>query len=127
MHAIRKARRPRLFESARRIVDDAEREFVCSVFLRLELLPKPLFNGHHAEATFYREFFGSCADETPGSERLLQDALDEAIAHGMGAVDAMHVVAAETLGVDEFVTAERPEKSIHRTSRIRVVSLEGRG
>jgi hypothetical protein len=42
---------------AMEVLDDPQREFVGSVFLQLELLPKPIYYGNTLEAEFYEEFF----------------------------------------------------------------------
>jgi hypothetical protein len=39
------------------ILDDPDRSFASSEFIRLEVLPKAIFNGKINEAEFYREFF----------------------------------------------------------------------
>ena len=38
-------------------------------------------------------------------------------------MDALHIAAAHLLGADEFITTERPGKSIYRTSLVRVLYL----
>jgi hypothetical protein len=38
-------------------------------------------------------------------------------------MDALHVAAAVLVGATEFITNEKPEKSIHRTKSIQVVSI----
>lgn len=38
-------------------------------------------------------------------------------------MDALHVAAAVTAGADEFITSEKPIKSIYRTPSIPVISL----
>jgi hypothetical protein len=44
---------------AMEILDDPEREFAASPFLRLEVLPQALFNKRDAEVAFYEAFFTS--------------------------------------------------------------------
>jgi hypothetical protein len=44
---------------AMEILDDPEREFAASIFLRLEVLPQAVFNKRVAEAAFYEAFFSS--------------------------------------------------------------------
>ena len=39
---------------------------------------------------------------------------------GLGAMDALHVAAADLLNADEFITAEKLDRSIHRTQLLRV-------
>ena len=42
---------------ALRILDDPDRKFVSSIFVRLEVLPKAIYNGFREEAAFYQSFF----------------------------------------------------------------------
>ncbi len=47
-------------EVARRameVLDDPDRAFASSVFVRLEVLPKALYNNSRVEAEFYEAFF----------------------------------------------------------------------
>lgn len=39
------------------LLDDPGREFASSPFVRLEVLPKPVYFGRRDEAEFYRMFF----------------------------------------------------------------------
>jgi hypothetical protein len=49
----------------------------------------------------------------------------EAARAGVGPMDALHLAAAHLLRADEFITTERPNKSIHRSSPVKVVYLFG--
>ena len=40
-------------------------------------------------------------------------------------MDSLHIAAAHLLGADEFVTTEKPGKSIYRTSLVKVIYLFG--
>jgi hypothetical protein len=40
---------------------------------------------------------------------------------GLASMDAFHVAASHLLHADELITIERPEKSIHRASDLKVV------
>ena len=42
---------------------------------------------------------------------------------GPNGIDALHVAAAASLQAEELITSERPEKPIHRTARIRVITI----
>lgn len=110
-------------ERAMRLLDDERREFVASNFLKLEVLPKPLYYKQATEAAFYEVFFNKMVIEFVSVEQLVNEAFAEAAARGLSAVDAMHIVAAHRLGASEFVTTEKPEKPIHRTQLIKVVTL----
>lgn len=42
------------------ILDDPNRTFVSSVFVKLEVLPKAVYNRFKEEAGFYESFFENC-------------------------------------------------------------------
>jgi len=105
------------------VLDDPNREFVSSVFLQLEVLPKAMYYGNEAEAEFYKTFFDAVIHWADSLDRIVQEAFREACRSGLAAIDALHVASAATLGADELVTTERAEKAIHRTSLVRVVSI----
>src|SRR5205085_7248088 len=98
------------------VLDDPNREFVSSVFLKLEVLPKAMYYGNEAEAEFYKTFFDAVIHWADTLDRIMQEAFREASSSGLAAMDALHVASAATLGADELVTTERAEKPIHRTS-----------
>lgn len=105
------------------ILTDANREFVTSEFVRLEVLPKPTFQRRLIEVAFYNTFFATAIQSAPISRALVRLAMRRAEAFGLSAVDALHVAAAETTGAAELVTAERPTSPLSRVTSIRVVSL----
>jgi hypothetical protein len=84
------------------ILSDASREFVSSEWVRLEVL------------------VGLCAQFPPG---LLAAAMEEAVQSGLSAVEAIHVVLAATSGCEELITSEKSTSAIHRTKRVRIVSI----
>jgi len=84
------------------------------LFKALELLPQPTFHRRKAELEFLREFFDRVVDWCEASEDLMGAALAEAGAVPLAAVDAIHVAAAKRLKADEFITAERPGKPLHK-------------
>jgi predicted nucleic acid-binding protein len=47
----------------------------------------------------------------------------EAAKAGLGAMDALHLAAAHLARADEFITTEKPNKAIHRSSLVKVVYL----
>lgn len=113
-------------EIARRaleILQDSNREFASSIFLKLEILPKAIYNKRNDEVEFYEEFFGAVAYWANDIEQIIQDAYQESSQSGLGAMDALHVAAAVSVGATEFITNEKPEKSIHRTNSIKVISI----
>src|SRR4051794_336737 len=104
------------------ILDDPQREFVASVFLRLELLPKPVYYRNRLEAEFYEEFFAGVTQWSEEYEQMTQEAMQQACACGLAALDALHVAAAICMGATEFVTTERRDKPLHRVQAIQVVT-----
>src|SRR5215210_2994534 len=100
------------------ILDDPNREFVSSVFVKLEVLPKARYNKNEAEAEFYTTFFEAVTDWADTLDTIVREAFNEACGSGLAAMDALHVASAATLGAEELVTTERSEKPIHRTHLI---------
>jgi len=100
------------------ILDDPERQFASSPFLRLEVLPQALFNKRTAEAEFYAAFFSTVSAEI---------ATREASTNGVEAMDALHVAAAASVGATELITTEKPSRSIHRARAVRVVTIHPEG
>ena len=104
------------------ILDDPERTFASSDFVRLEVLPKPVYYGRHAEAAFYEAFF-QAVTRWADVEATVRQAYDESRAQGLAAMDALHVAAATIVGADELVTTEKPGRLIHRTRSVPVRTL----
>ena len=97
---------------ALQLFNDPDREFVASEFLRLEVLPIAKFFGKKREIQFYETFFAGVSHWADDAA-LIAPALALASQHGLGALDALHICAADRLGA-EFVSAEKPTKPIYR-------------
>jgi predicted nucleic acid-binding protein len=97
---------------ALRIINDDERVFVGSEFLKLEVLPISRFFGKSRETKFYENFFSGVI-QWASSDDLIAPALDLASEFGLGALDAIHLCAARHFGA-EFISAEKPTKPIYR-------------
>ena len=110
-------------EVALAILRDPDREFASSPFLQLELLPKAIYNQCRPEVIFYEAYFAIVTHWATDLNAILAAAYCEMTEFGLGAMDALHVAAAVAVGADELITNEKPEKSLHRTSSIRVVSI----
>ena len=106
-----------------RILDDPDRRFASSAFVKLEVLPKPTHNKRVEEAAFYEEFFAAVTHWADDLNDLMPTAFREACGCGLSAVDALHVAAAAAVGAEELVTAERETSPLHRTTAVHVVSL----
>ena len=104
-------------------MEDPEREFVAATFLKLELLPQPTFHKRKAELEFLAAYFERVAEWREADESLVAAALKEAGAVPLTAVDAIHVAAAKALKCDEFITAEKPGKPLHKARGLKVSFL----
>ena len=102
---------------------DPNREYVTSDYVRLEILPKATFHKRTAEVEFYNLFFSTTTRSIPTSEALLTYALDEACKTGIQGLDAVHIACAVFAGAEEFITSEKTNKPIHRTSLIKMISI----
>lgn len=105
------------------VLADPDREFVGSVFLRLEVLPKALYHRNLSEIAFYEAFFDQVVRWVDPLVAVIERAEQEAGRHGLSAIDALHIAAAALLGADELVTTEGRLKPMHRTTSIRVVAI----
>lgn len=76
-----------------------------------------------AELAFLEEFFSRVVDWCEASEDLVAVALAEAGTVPLSAVDAIHVAAAKQLKADELITAERPDKPLHKVRGLKVCFL----
>lgn len=107
---------------AMEILDDPEREFASSPFLRLEVLPQAVFNQREAEVAFYEAFFSAVSTWVTNLEAMTEAALREASTCGVEAMDALHVAAAASVAA-ELVTTEKPTRSIHRARSVKILTL----
>lgn len=112
-----------IHDRAMEILDDPNREFTASEFLRLEVLPKPLFNKFNDEAEFYNAYFETVKKWASDFQDIVKDAYTHAVRHSLSALDALHVASALTVGADEFVTGEKPTKPINSVSALKIHSI----
>jgi predicted nucleic acid-binding protein len=115
-----------LSERALAVLGDESREFVSSDSVRFETVPKATYFGRSAEAGFYEGFFSRAAVWFAFDAEHCRAAFEEACQCGLAAMDAIHVVLAEKSRCHELVTTERPGSALHRTRRVRVVSIDPR-
>jgi predicted nucleic acid-binding protein len=115
--------KPAIAAKAMKILDDPDREFVSSVFLRLEALPKAIYQNQQDETSFYEAFFDAVIEWAAPLDTVIQDAYQEACRLGLSAVDALHVAAAMAVRADELVTTEKPGKPIHRVTSLKVTTI----
>jgi predicted nucleic acid-binding protein len=109
------------------VLDDPEREFVASPFLRLEVLPQAVFNKREPEVAFYEAFFAAVTKWSTDLPAITEAALREASTYGVEAMDALHVAAAAAVGAAELVTAEKPTRSIHRARAVKILTIHPAG
>jgi hypothetical protein len=109
-------------ERAMTLLDDDTREFLACENVRLELLPKPVYEKRRAEIEFYNEHFSGAVIE-PFSRELGEVAFSLAKKYGLAAGDALNMASAIRQGADEFFTSELPGKPLFRVKELRVTSL----
>lgn len=109
--------------SALSVMGDPNRIFVASHYLRLETLRKPLFYRREDEIDFMEAYFAAVSHWVPTDDNLVAKALKLAANLDLGAMDALHAACALQGGAEEFITLERPSKSICRIPGLRVISL----
>jgi predicted nucleic acid-binding protein len=117
-------------EVARRameVLDDPDRTFASSVFVRLEVLSKALYNNSRVEAEFYEAFFATVSHWAEPIEQITAEAYPEAVKVGLAAMDALHVAAAAAVRADELVTTEKHGKPIHRVTSVSVRTIHPQG
>ncbi|KAB8317132.1 type II toxin-antitoxin system VapC family toxin [Tolypothrix campylonemoides VB511288] len=110
-------------EKALEILADSSREFASSEFIKMEVIPKAIYNRKTAEAEFYELFFGAVTYWANDIEKVIQDAYHIACQYGLAAMDALHVAAALSVGAEEFVTTEKKTKPMFRVSSIKIISI----
>lgn len=115
--------KPPIAIAALEILDDPDREFASSIFVKLEVLPKAMFHKNRSEVEFYEAFFDAVAYWADSLETIAEDAYKQACYSGIAAMDALHLAAAVSVGAVELITTERPEKPIHRAQSIKVTSI----
>jgi predicted nucleic acid-binding protein len=114
-----------LAQRALAVISDTEsREFVCSDFVKLEVVPKPTYFGRTVEVRFYETYFATVSIWAQFDIGHFERAFEEACRAGLSSVDAIHVVIATSYGCDELVTSEKPNSAIHRTNLVRTVSID---
>lgn len=105
------------------ILADNNREFICSPFVQLELLPKPQWNKLQAEVDFYEQYFRGVNEWVEDYEQLMDEALRLGAKYGLGPMDALHIAASYLANVDEFITAERPTSPLSRVQEFHVKTI----
>jgi predicted nucleic acid-binding protein len=97
---------------ALQVLSDPDREFAASEYLQLEVMPMAKYFSKTKEITFYEKFFAA-VQQLVAPASLVMPAYNLACQYGLGAIDALHIVAAASINA-EFVSAEKPTKPIYR-------------
>ncbi|UBF26645.1 type II toxin-antitoxin system VapC family toxin [Kovacikia minuta CCNUW1] len=105
------------------VLDDPDRAFISSEFVKLEVLPKAIHGKRQFEVDFYETFFNQVSYWAEPLDLLVETAFQQASTYGLAAVDALHVAAALIIGADELLTTEKLTKPIHRVTGIQVISI----
>ena len=98
-----------LMDRALAIIEDTNRTFLWSNYLKLEVVPKPIFNGYPNQVDFFLNFFG-VAQFIPSSDALIEDAQELAAKYDLAPMDAIHIACAKSAHAAEFLTFENPCK-----------------
>lgn len=110
-------------ERALAILTDDARSFAASEFVKLEVLPKAIYNKQAAEVAFYEAFFESVSSWAVDLSGIVREGYRIASTYGISAVDALHIAAALQVGAAELITTERASKPIHRVTAVQVISI----
>ena len=105
------------------ILDDDDRQFCSSCFVRLEILAKAKYYKREAEIEFYQSFFSSCTIWADDLNAIVDLAEYLASKYGLNALDALQAASAIYLDADEFITTEKLTKPLHRITEITLISI----
>jgi hypothetical protein len=110
-------------KNAFKILGDRNREFASSPYIKLEILPKCIYNQHRIEAEFYQEYFNEVTYWSRDLNKMFEIAYQESLTYGVSGMDALHIAAALLVDADVFITNEKISSSIFRTRSISVISI----
>ncbi|HEX8738324.1 MAG TPA: PIN domain-containing protein [Pyrinomonadaceae bacterium] len=105
------------------ILSEAEREFVSSPFVRLEVKPKAVFHKNADETAFYAAFFENVDEWIDDLKKIVSEAESLAEKYGLNGMDALHIAAAIIAEADEFITAERSTSPLSQVKEVKIVSI----
>ena len=112
-----------LLQKSMEIIEDPDREFIVSDYLKLEVIPKPTFHGFHEEVQFMQTFIDSASLQVRATPSITTQAIAMACRYGLSAMDALHAETAIEAKADEFITIEKPTRPLSRILEIKVVSF----
>ncbi len=109
--------------AALEVMADETRTFQSSQMVRLEIMPKAVFEKRSMEVEFYNHHLTGVEGSEPLSAELGLQAQQLAERYGLSGLDALHVAAAIRLGAKELFTSEKPGKPMFRVKELKVISL----
>lgn len=112
-----------VWQKAMEFIDDPERQFIVSDYLKLEVIPQPTFHRRHEEIQFMQTFLDSAAEYVTANGQITNQALILACRYSLGAMDALHAGTAILSNAHVLITLEKPEKPLCQIKEINVVSL----
>jgi predicted nucleic acid-binding protein len=110
-------------QKAMEVIEDNDREFVVSDYLKLELIPKPTFFKNEEELLFMQGFIDNASTYVHANSLITEQAIALACRYGLSAIDALHAEAAIETSADVLVTVEKPNKPFYRIKEIKIVSI----
>ena len=105
------------------LLNDPRRAFVCSPFVKLELLPKTIYHRNQQEQEFYNDYFQLVDEWVEDFAAMYGEAMRSGEKHGLAAMDALHIAAASLAQADEFITAERPTSPFSRVQGMKITTI----
>lgn len=89
----------------------------------MELRPKAVLHRHEPALAFYEAHPARVVSPTPGYAEPIEAAEAPAGTFGLNAPDAPHVASAVRGDAGELVTADRPNKPIHRVTQLGILEV----
>ena len=108
---------------AQEILDNPNREFASSCFVKLETISKAAYHKQEDEVNFYKTFFATCQVWATDLDTIIQLAEDLAAKYGLNALDALQIASAISVNANEFITTEKTTKPLYRVREIQVISI----
>lgn len=112
-----------LLQKSMEILDDPDREFIVSDYLKLEVIPKPTFFKNNDEIQFMQTFIDNASWQVNATPSITTQAIALACRYGLSAMDALHAETAIEAKADVFFTIEKSTRPLSRIQEIKVVSL----
>jgi predicted nucleic acid-binding protein len=111
-------------KQAQIVLEDPTRDLIVGDYVRLETLPKMVYNKKIDQAAYTTALFDH-AEYVRSTNAIVTHAETLAEAYGLSAMDALHVASAIAGHADELIIFEKPEKPFFRIpdERLRIVSL----